>query len=478
MKKRGNREKLFDKEKGRKMSTKREKLVWICNTILLVAALCFILRGPREFIIFLREQISQSPINHESWCHKLLVMDLSVIYVLGLIECFCFFKYKKVNFKWLFPIAIIFSFLFANINIALYKDFVGFYSIWDMGDMTGRNIIESYSALGIYNSNYPPVANIIFKALYELFPGDFDVVYVNNYITCMFMLFITVASYVLLTKYMGDSKLNKAIVFALLLSEPMLFLYQRQNLVGLAFIFVLFFLVYFNSENVYARHMALLALALAANIKLYPAIFGLLLLKQKRWKDAVICAMEGIGMYILPALILAITKGENFFLSIGSNVRAILTYAEEAAGYTVSIKAICARVMQLFGKTYDESCAWVTTLVLVIFLIITLFAFFITRMREKEMLFLSLICIMLPAVSYWYTIIFLFIPFCEIMKRQTGNRWDLWFHMGIYFCLFICTYNGMRFLEPNNYWQLLVLWGVGIGSTIKEARLWKSNRYQ
>lgn len=446
---------------------KKSRLLLPINTILLMLSVFFLFSGPRALIITIKNELFHSSINYESWMNRLLVLDLCLIYVLVILEIFLIIRRMEKNVIWLFPCAIIFSFALVNILILLYKNFSGFYSIWDFGDLTGRNIIETYAALGTYESNYPPLASLLFKFLYLLFPIEYDVMYVNNYVTCIYMLFSAVCIYVLVLKYIGDNLFGKVFAFSLLLSGPMLFLYERQNLISVALVFTLLYLVCYQSDNKYERWLALLCLAIAANIKLYPAIFGLLLIKEKRWKDAMVCAAEGIAIYIFPALVIKIKTGVSIVQLVESNMKAIATYTEQQIGYTVSIKSIVARILLNMGATDVEQCAKVGSIVLMIYVVISLVGFAISKDKHVQLLLLTLLCILVPSVTYWYTITLLIIPLCEKTKERK-NDWKSCIWYGVYLCLFICTYNGWKYLEPNNYWQLIVLWGLGIGSVIKE----------
>lgn len=446
---------------------KRNKLLLLINTIFLMLSVFFLFSSPRALIITIKNELFHTSINFESWMNRLLVLDLSLVYILAILEIFLIIRRMEKNVIWLFPCAIIFSFLVVNIFISLYKNFTGFYSIWDFGDLSGRNIIETYASLGTYESNYPPLASLLFKFLYALFPSQYDVMYINNYITCIYMLFSTVCVYALVLKYIGDSLFSKVFAFSLLLSGPMLFLYERQNLISVALVFTLLYRVCYQSDNKYERWFALLCLAIAANIKLYPAIFGLLLIKEKRWKDAIVCAVEGIAIYIIPAWIIKIETGASVIQLVETNIKAIASYTQLEEGYTVSIKSIVARILMNMGVTNVEQCAKVGSIVLMLYIVISLVGFAISKDKHVQLLLLTLLCIFVPSVTYWYTITLLIIPLCEKIKERKGD-WKSCIWYGVYLCLFICTYNGWKYLEPNNYWQLVVLWGLGIGSVFKE----------
>lgn len=94
------------------------------------------------------------------------------------------------------------------------------------------------------------------------------------------------------------------LLISFLCSAPMIFNYDRANLTIIAAAALFFFLHYYKSENICLRHGAYLALAVAAALKLFPAICGVLLLYEKRWKDSIIAVVYGLAVFFIPFLFL------------------------------------------------------------------------------------------------------------------------------------------------------------------------------
>ena len=90
------------------------------------------------------------------------------------------------------------------------------------------------------------------------------------------------------------------IVASALLSAPMLFLLERGNLLILALALLFVFVAYGKSENPYVRYLSCAALALSAAMKLYPAVFVLLLLRRKQYREFVFTAVLGTILLIWP----------------------------------------------------------------------------------------------------------------------------------------------------------------------------------
>ena len=59
----------------------------------------------------------------------------------------------------------------------------------------------------------------------------------------------------------------------------------------------MFFVFNYNSENTVIRNLALLSLAIATGLKLYPVFFGLLLLNKKHKEDAVKAIVYDVALF-------------------------------------------------------------------------------------------------------------------------------------------------------------------------------------
>lgn len=82
----------------------------------------------------------------------------------------------------------------------------------------------------------------------------------------------------------GNDIINTLLIASLILSGPMLFLLERGNILLIVIAFTMLFCALYDSENKYLRYIGYVSLAIAAAIKIYPAVFGLLLIKRRRCK--------------------------------------------------------------------------------------------------------------------------------------------------------------------------------------------------
>ena len=169
---------------------------------------------------------------------------------------------------------------------------------------------------GVYTDRgviYPPMANLIFLLCLRLIPEEyattpFDqrhnwVNYPSAIIACLLFLLVFVLLFFFLcgNRIRFSGKKKTLFCFFILLNVPMLSLLERGNIILLSTLASAVFLFFYQSENKAARELSLVALAFSFSLKLYPAAFGWLLIADKRYKEALRCALYGILLLLLPS---------------------------------------------------------------------------------------------------------------------------------------------------------------------------------
>lgn len=209
-------------------------------------------------------------------------------------------------------------------------DLIARYFFYDTLD-TGMDFFHSIEYVNgrepyrLFNTLYPPLANLFFYCLLQfipqsvtsLWPQDFGQsvamrgtnldLRVQQAPFLLFLMFIMVTAVLLvflLTAVMrgrGTASGNLA-AFCMVLGPGALFAIERGNLLFLSVPLTLFFVRYRNSDNRLLRELSLLALAAAAGMKLYPAFFGVLLLRDRQYVRAARAVLYGVLSVALPAL--------------------------------------------------------------------------------------------------------------------------------------------------------------------------------
>ena len=188
----------------------------------------------------------------------------------------------------------------SNPPVALYRSdfFCDFIFTWSSTKFRDPYnwITKSMETAG--NRCYPPLAYFISYLFY--FSSD----RVISFVSGLCFIILTIIFELVLVFFNLKAPLLKKFVITIifLFSATVLFSFQTGNIIILAAALALVFLFGFDSDNKAVRELSYIALALSAGIKLYPALFGLLILKRKRYKDAIRVVIYGLIAFFLPFL--------------------------------------------------------------------------------------------------------------------------------------------------------------------------------
>lgn len=183
------------------------------------------------------------------------------------------------------------------------------------------------------NAVYPPFVSVWFELMLKLasFQRDISVDFsltrqgmmlITMYIVVFVMLF---AAVVFASYKTRDGYRKVVLVTVFILSYPFWrFAFDRGNPVIYAMLFSFAGLSLRYSDNKIIRELALISLAVAANIKFYPAILGIVWLIEKRYKEAARLVVYGVILFVLPFF---------RYLTIGRGVNPFLQYFEAFSRY-------------------------------------------------------------------------------------------------------------------------------------------------
>ena len=214
-------------------------------------------------------------------------------------------------------------------------------------------------------------------------------------------------------------------IFLICFSLPFSFQFGRANIIFLGLLGTLAFFCWKDSENKYLREVAYICLALSAAVKIYPAIFGLFLVAEKKWKAAIRTVIYGVIAFFGPFL--AIKGGlKNILLLIDNMLFATNDTMVEDIGYRINFAAILER---LFGEF-----AYINVIV---FLLsgLCVISFFVAKSEWKKMLALTSLLVGFPKMSFLYVGIFLVIPLLFFLQSDKKEKMD-W----VYFFFFVIIF--------------------------------------
>ena len=278
-----------------------------------------------------------------------------------------------------------------------------------------------------FENLYPPLANLFFYFLQLFIPDSIKATWPNNHIDTVFMVgttndlrltqsallvfcFYTVVA-LFCIYYLTNSMLHSPKTAILItLTSGVLTGIERGNVVLVAFILLLYFIKNYQSENKIQKELALLALAGSFGFKLYPAIFGILLLKNKDFFAAIRAAIYGIALTFLPLLFFEGFAGLTDWFSI---LFPKSTSNPNPAATTVA------------GTSYEEIIRWIFISICTILIIIDLVRFKKNRIRIKnsQLLFLitTIMLLVVRRLTDFYLIYYI-IPFIFYLKEELNLK--------------------------------------------------------
>ncbi len=353
-------------------------------------------------------------------------------------------KEKTINTYWLFICLMLactvgfFVFAYVNQNVAtfdwLIMQHTGDYSFADYfyHIFYGRDLTKTYNAYDV-DPCFPPLTYLFYHYLYRIAPvsdmTSLKDVQTYPYYMCIFV--ICMSATVILFSYSvqvfnekmlkkNSTGKNLLLTLVLLFSFPIgASAVERANPSFMVLIVLLFALAFRDSEKPVLRETALLLIAFAANIKLYPAIFGLLYLKEKRWKEAIRLLIYGIALFVIPFFFLEGLKSIKEFLVI-----MYLMEGRSIERMTTIRGVVTAFFMYFGGETAKWTGHMAGMIVENIYLAVTLFAFFVSKNNWKSLFLLISPMVVYVSSAYRYTAVYFAISLLMFLAEGENKEPD------------------------------------------------------
>lgn len=338
-------------------------------------------------------------------------------------------------------------------------------SSYDFGDMFSA----CSKSINMGEDHYPPSGMLIYQIMRNTYPGigqagaaDYTAIItspISGYYIQLFFLLTAVPLAITCFFAIGGTKLEKSFfAVAILLSRPIMIGFERGNSILWALSFVMIFYICYRSQNKLYHEIALIALAVAFSLKIYTAIFGVLLLKNKDYKSAVRCSIYALFLFIFPACCHRCGFIESFKLYINAltSYTADLDFGLEAA--QLSLK----RIVTLFTILINAPDTYNIFYPIFMVVFVAAFAFLILFSKKEYQILLScsLAAIIIPSLSWPYTAAFMLVPLISLLNEKEKSYAEyliilciLWIFMFIYYE--ICGFTRMLF-KLNNWWIPLV----------------------
>lgn len=240
-------------------------------------------------------------------------------------------------------------------------------------------------------------------------------------VLCMLMVAFTMFFvFALFRMYQSNRETEKKWLAALFMcSYPFWLAIERGNMSLLVLILLMYAMILKDSDKKWERETALLLFAAAAALKLYPAVFGLLYLIRKRYKEAGRLIIYGLLLFFLPFIFFDGWSGFKIFFH---NITAV------GSGTTgVTIVGIFGRIAVVLGMSLKEGHEIGRFISYLYFIAVLLYCFYKKESWKSITLLTSLMIVFVPA-SGTYCLIYCVIPFVcfmnELIVKKEFKRMD------------------------------------------------------
>ena len=219
-----------------------------------------------------------------------------------------------------------------------------------------------------------------------------------------------VSIYFLAKRLVGKKQEGRSVFLIFICSAPVVYAVLRGNMIMTSLIFVLIFLNWYQDKKFWKRETAVLALAVAGVLKLYPLFFCAFLLHDKKWLATLRMAGYFVALYLLPLCVYngGISVYFANLLGFAGSVNR-LTYLNN-----ISLASVFYKVIYYPAKLFHLTPpAWVDKVCMalgVLFLLVIAMAAVVTDDRLKREILSLCAVALVPPVSYFYVMIFTLIP--------------------------------------------------------------------
>ena len=308
---------------------------------------------------------------------------------------------------------------------------------------------------------YPAICSVIHKLLFFMIrPSDFDEIVTDSsnpaqpaelklyqsfmfaYVifTLVFLALFFFGLNALMKKYGNGEK--SLMAFFCLLSAPFLFLIDRGNIIGFSLAFAMLFIAYYDHERKGVREFALICLAFSISIKIYPAIFALILLNEKKYREFIKTVIYTLIVFFLP---FAFFGGVDGVVKFVKNLFSTSANSFVSIDLQLSFQKFPVYIGYIFGS---DSPVWTIlgVVMMVVFAAVGVYCVFISKARWKTCAICTCLLVGVPAMSARYALMFFIIPIILMFMEEKENNWFSYFSLVVM--------GALMFVKPLMFWGL------------------------
>lgn len=209
---------------------------------------------------------------------------------------------------------------------------------------------------------------------------------------------------------------------------------ERGNFVMISYPLAMLFIATYRSENKLVRELGLISLGVCAGIKLYPCLYGLILLKDKQYKSAIRACIYGTIMIFGPFIYFNGADGIMGFINslVGNSEQGALRLG------TLNFTSYSGTLMKMFGSTDEVIIDNMQSIKIFSYILFVPGAFLIFLFKDKwkSVALITIMMILYTGTSHTYMLSYLTLPFL-IFVEEKKNLSPITILYSIYFILLI-----------------------------------------
>lgn len=349
------------------------------------------------------------------------------------------------------------------------------------------NVSIEESPYLVEDSSYPPIAIMVLYP-FALICKDAFAQYADSILTVdeltsamvlhpefwvAIMLFFVLCSLAVILavtyKFKLPFKQSIKVGIIILCSAPFVYAVMRGNTIYFAMIFLLLFLLLYDSKSPVLREISYVCLTISGLIKIYPLFFGVFLLHKKR-----LLASIRVGIYTVTGFFMSFMLFERGLKDLEHFIHNLSGFSGDVerlyAGNNLSITALVYKIFGLFVEDPTAVPAYDVVNIgamLLIFAVATVFAIAASSDFSRYTIAAAVV-VLIPSVSYFYVLIFAMLPFMEFLRHYDDfpkykQRIYFWLFLLLLFTPLIIT----QFFVPHTL-VVLTLFGMECVSVFKK----------
>lgn len=258
----------------------------------------------------------------------------------------------------------------------------------------------------------------------------------NLLILIMLSMLLAILLFYLIARFFANGK--PALEIQLILTILILFSYpffctsiQRGNSVGFVAILLGYAVLFRDSESKVLRELALILIAVSTGFKVYPACFGLLYLKDRRWKEAFRLIIYGILFFFVPFVFFGGLEGLTLFIAqmLEREQRVVMKWG--------TIRGIINIFMNHFNVSTELGNS-IGMIAEELFLLVSIVMIVLCKKKWKSLLYLAGIMMLWIPTNWMYTTTYLLPSFLTFLteKETEENKYSDFFYVLMFSMIF------------------------------------------